>query len=292
MHLRRTGIVVLTVLLMGISHRVQASCDQPVTTAELVAFIEQAELSVGRDAQLFGQALEQLENSLPCVDGLIGPELAARIHRAQGLRSFVAGAGGRSVMAFAAARRIEPGFRFPESVFPSAHPVPRLYEQAAEVTWQVEPVVAPHGSTLLWLDGVVRSERPVVAPAVAQYQRDGEVVLSAYVWPEDDLPVPPPVPAEATLSQERRDLDHSIQVPPQRRRAHLPLVVGAGLTALAGAGSYALAYTTARDYRDNPHSNAELERLRGRANSLVYVSVGLGAVAVGTGVGAAVTWPR
>ncbi len=290
MDLHRTGIVVLSLLLMGTSMRVQATCDQPVSTAELAAFVEQAEQSVGRDARLFGQAVGKLEDSLPCVDGLIGPELAARIHRAQGLRSFVAGAGEHSIMAFAAARRIEPGFRFPESVFPSAHPVPQLYERAAEVAWQVEPLVAPQGSTLLWLDGVVRSERPVVAPVVAQYQRDGDLVLSAYVWPEDDLPAPPPAP-QVALRPERRELEHSILVPKQRR-AHLPLVVGAGLTALAGAGSYALAYTTARDYRDNPHSDAELEQLRGRANSLVYVSVGLASVAVGTGVGAAVTWPR
>jgi hypothetical protein len=271
-----------------VSPAVRAGCEEPTPVAELVALVQQAEASVGRDAAVFGDAAEGIERVLPCVQELVGSGLAARIHRVQGLRAFVEGAGQRSVVAFAASRRLEPGYRFPESVFPGAHPVPGLWERAAQMEWAFEPVTVPEGS-LLFFDGVVGNERPTSAPTILQQQdAEGLFATTAYLWPGDDLPDLAP----ATVARRVWGPDEHHIVVPGQRRAHIPLVVSAGLCALAAGGSYALAHNTATDYRNNPHSNAELEQLRGRANTLVYVSGGLGGFALLTGVGAAIAWPR
>ena len=277
------------VLILAVSTgRAETACQQPTAARDLLAQVEIAEQSAGRDAQRFGGASEAIEAQLPCVERIVNPQLAARLHRVEGLRAFVAGDRQRAIGAFAAAQRIEPDFRFPEAVFPSAHPVPRLWEQAAGIPREVEPVAVPD-SALLWLDGVVGTARPTMIPAVVQLQaRDGAVLATAYAWPGEPLPVPPVVAAARSI---RMDPGNTITVPSDHH-AHVPLAVGAGLSALAAAGSYAIAWGAARDYRDNPHTDAELDRLRARANSLVYVSVGLGAMTGGLGLGAALAWPR
>ncbi len=274
--------------LLLASPRADAGCEPPVPATEIVALVEQAEASVGRDAVRFGAAAERIASDLPCIEDRIDSGLAARIHRVQGLQAFVAGSGQAAVIAFAASRRLEPGYRFPASVFPGAHPVPGLWERAAEQSWEVRPVSVPAGS-LLFFDGVVSDERPSSAPTILQHRdASGVIATTAYLWPDDDLP------ALAPMVAARRDWgpeEHRIVVPHQRR-AHVPLVVGAGLSALAALGSYALAYNIAVDYRDNPHSDAELEQLRSRANTLVYASAGLGGVAAISGLGAVIAWPR
>ncbi len=263
----------------------RAACDQPSTPAELADLVERADQSVGRDAQSFNAAADSLAARLPCLEALADPALAARIHRVHGLRAFVAGQGSRTLSAFAASRQLEPGYRFSVTVFPSAHPVQRLWAQSAEHLWKVE-AVPPLGSTLIWFDGRVGLERPVSVPTLVQLQReDGSVAATSYAWPGDALPSDP------LLATVRAPSGHSIDVP-HERRFHVGLAVGAGVAALAAGGSYALAYNTAMDYRNNPHGNSELEELRGRANALVYVSAGLGAVAFGSGLGAALAWPR
>jgi hypothetical protein len=285
--LARTFLAALLLLDAPIG-RAHAACAQPTVAHDLLAQIEIAEQSAGRDAERFSGAAGALEVQLPCLERVLNPELAARLHRIEGLRSFVGGDRQRALGAFAAAQRLTPGLGFPWSVFPAAHPVPQLWDQATAVVREMEPVALP-STALLWVDGVIVRERPTTMPAVVQLQApDGAVFATAYVWPGDPLPVPPVI---AELRRDRADLGNTITVP-RASHAHIPLVVGAGLTALAAAGSYAWAYGTSRDYRDNPHTNAELDRLRTRANTLVYVSVGLGAVAAGTGLGAALAWPR
>ncbi|MFH1465385.1 MAG: hypothetical protein ABIO70_13440 [Pseudomonadota bacterium] len=283
----RTFLAAL-LLLTVCGPRAHAACPQPTLARDLLAQLDVAEQSVGRDAARFSGAAGAIEAGLPCLERVLNPEIAARIHRIEGLSSFVAGDRQRALEAFAAAQRLAPEFRFPEAVFPAAHPVPQLWGQAAEVARVVEPVALPD-TVVLWVDGTIVTARPTTTPAVVQLQaRDGSVLATAYTWPADPLPIPL---ALAEARSIRSDIGNTITVP-RAHHPHIPLAVGAGLSALAAAGSYALAWGTARDYRDNPHTDAELEQLRAQANTLVFVSVGLGTVAVGAGLGAGFAWPR
>jgi len=165
--------------------------------------------------------------------------------------------------------------------------VPKIYTKAASVELGFEALPSASDASY-WVDGLVAAERPVTVPTLVQLQLDGALHSSSYLWPGMALPE---LQTDGRSRDRNAAMEHSIDVP-SRRRVHVPLAVSAGVSALAAAGSYAMAHNTAADYRDNPHSNAQLEELRARANTLVYVSVGLGTVALGTGVGAAVAWPR
>jgi hypothetical protein len=269
----------------------RAGCPEPVTVAVLDGTVGLAEQSAGRDAQAFGDAVHALRDQLPCLEAVVSPSLAARLHRVEGLQAFVDGAGERALMAFAASNRLDPDYRFPATLFPQAHPVARLWARSCDLEWGWTSA-ATGDAVALWVDGAHSWQRPDRLPSVAQLVRDHGVVATAYIWPQDDLPLAPPEPAPvAQLHSTGPAPGHRIQVPSQRR-AHVPLGISAGLTALAGGISYALALNTASDYRTNPHSDTELEQLRQRANTLVYVSTGLGGVAVGTGVGAVIAWRR
>jgi hypothetical protein len=113
----------------------RAGCPEPVTVAVLDGTVGLAEQSAGRDAQAFGDAVHALRDQLPCLEAVVSPSLAARLHRVEGLQAFVDGAGERALMAFAASNRLDPDYRFPATLFPQAHPVARLWARSCDLEW-------------------------------------------------------------------------------------------------------------------------------------------------------------
>ncbi len=276
--------VLLTVLA---PHLAWADCGEGVTSERLARVLERAELHAGRNAHGFGMAAEALADQLPCLSEPQGPLQAARIHRVQGLAAFVGGDRQGCQQAFAASQRLEPDFSFSHGLFPEAHPIARLFVQARGL--QLETSSVPRTGGQYWFDGLPGNARPANQPSLVQLQdSSGRLLASAYLWPGDALPTPTP-PLVELAAQPTLEVSGAHEA---RRGPHVALTIGAGLSALAAGGCYAVALAAANDYRENPHSDAELVQLRTRANGLVFVSAGLGALAVGTGVGAVVTWPR
>jgi len=261
------------------------ACERPLPTTELSTRLERVETAfAAADEAAFQTALGEFERSLPCVDEVLPSPIVARVHRAVGLGAFFAVQPERATRAFAAARALEPDFRFAEKVSPPGGPLDKEYlgiDLASRQT--LAPGIAAAGS--LVVDGQAGGERARDWPALVQVVGEGAAVLTtAYLWPEEPLPLlaaaPVAVPEGAAV------------VPPQpkptreRKPARVALASGAGV-ALAGAlASWAVAGGAARDYQDNPHSLDELETLRTQANTWTAVAWGAGAVALGGGVGA------
>jgi len=282
-----------------------AECEQPLTLFELETVVSDAEQAMGRSAELFEAASTYGKNMLPCLDDVVAPHLAARLHRVLGLRAFVAGDQDQARSAFAASHRIEPSFAFPDTVFSASHPISRLYAEAAALPAETEPAQWQQG-TVAWLDGARLEQRPITSATLLQQTTEWGAMLSThYLWPGDivqtvpaqliaAMPRPEPPPAEPSsvldLALPTEPLELSIHAPVQPAWLRPSLVAVAGATTLAAGISYLAAGVTASDYRNNDHSLDELDRLKARNNTLVYTAGGLGVVAVGAGVGVAFTW--
>jgi len=255
-----------------------AECPEPASTVSLGATLDRAEASYGDlDLDAFDEAVDSLRAQVPCLDEVVPSPLVASVHRFEGLKAFVDGAPDRSRRAFAAARSLEPAYRFPRSVVPEGNPVLDDYEAMdPEADGATATVAAPAVGSFRF-DGRVGAQRPTQFPTL--YQRlggDGEVVASAYLWPSMPLPPYEVAPASPEGSE---GLSQGARV------ARIGLLAGAGAAAVTSGVLYGLAAQQHARFDDPSTPYVELESARRATNTLAAGSGVSALVAVGAGVG-------
>ncbi len=253
-----------------------ASTSRDLLTAEESALGAYGALDV--DGFVAGAA--RVREVLGCLVEPVTRDLAAEAHRVIGLDAFISGDKERAALAFAAARALEPEWRFPESLFPPGHPVRAIYESFPldQASW----APLPPTSAVVRVDGRTADARPSAWPALVQvFGADGKVLASAYLWPGDPLPaLPAALPPEPVATRPRaNDLEARVEVEPEGPRWGWLGVAAAG--AGSAAAMYSVAWATADAYRSDETNPAMRETLRRRANGLVIGSGAAAAVAVG-----------
>jgi hypothetical protein len=275
----RYSTVVISVLAAGLSVPAHAndSCPSPVSVADLETVIGEAEASLSKlDVKGFKGLVEGAEAMVPCLNAALPKQDAAALHRLVGIRAV----GNRDPVApraFAAARWLEPNYRFSKALLPDNNPIRRVYDNAPWQERATEPISRPDTGAV-YVDGVAASDRPISWPAVVQWV-DGEqsVQFSAYLQPGNPLPeypewVAPEVPT---------------------RKAPVALValsIGAGVASGALYGVATMQEARYKGTLNDPVPDSELADLRRSTNTLVVASAVTGTAALGTGVALVVAW--
>lgn len=257
-------------------------CSTPSTSSDLAVRLDEAESAYARlDPGGFIAALDEGRELLPCVVDTVSRPLVARLHRAEGLAAFLDREPSRAAQAFAAARTVEPNYRFPDAIVPAKHPIRMTYFALETGQGAYEEVPAPAGGHLL-LDGRDATRVPEDWPVVVQVVDDeGGIMATGYVWPGEDLPAYTPAPVTGSSGEER---DRSAVV--------AGLGVTSGLSALATAGLLVAANAVATTWWATPVDDPDAAALRARANGLTVGAVATGSLSAATGIGALVTWTR
>jgi len=270
----------LALFALALGRSAWASQGCAATSRDLLTAEEAALSAYGAlDLDGFVGATEHIQEMLGCMVEPVTRDLAAAAHRMIGLQAFTSGDKERAKLAFAAARSLEPEWRFPESLFPPGHPVRTIYEAIPldQAVWTPLPPTA----AVVRIDGRVADARPTAWPALVQaFGVDGAVLGSWYLWPGDPLPaLPPPLPLAATLPETSTSM---ADLPAPKRTGPRWGWLGVAAVGAGGAGvMYGVAAKTAQAYRSD-ETNPELrERLRQRSNGLLIASGAAGLVAVG-----------
>ena len=160
----------------------QAAC--PASAASLQSTLDSAQLSFSTmDGAAFKASTAEAESQAACLSDSVPAGVAARLHRALGLRAFVDSDEAGSRAAFAAARAIEADYEFPEALVPASHPVRQLYTQAAGAYASTSVVSTPKSGELQF-DGTPGNRRPTERATLALLvESKGAVINSAYLWP-------------------------------------------------------------------------------------------------------------
>lgn len=245
-----------------------AACLRASSDAALAERLHAAEQAyVDLDPEGFARALDEATLLLPCVADRLTTETAAQFHRMVALQAFARGDDTATEASLAAARSLDPTYRFPDALLPPDHALRRTYEAIAPTPgarWR--PPQPTQGS--LAFDGVDTPLRPLDRPTVAQWlDPDGQALKTAWVTPAAPLPVYP-----------------------ARHRARDRLLVGAaGLLGVA-ATSYGLAWSAHGPFNDP--TTADLATLeRAQDLSIAYTAVAATCLTLsGGGVALAFAW--
>jgi len=247
-------------------------CEEPSRSSDLTLALDDARVGFAEaDLDAFGAARDRARALLPCLGEPLPPALAADLHRMEGLAAFFAEEAERAPQAFASARRLEPSFRFDESLVPAGNPILDAYFGADPFAPAAVAVPLPSDGSLR-LDGQRASARPLSGPTVFQLlDGAGSVAGTNYLWPED--PLPAYVVAAAP------------EEPTPKRSLKRPLAYGAAGAAVLGGLLYGANAVVHQQY-DRADSVAALDRARGLNNGLAVGSGVALTAGVGLGVGA------
>jgi hypothetical protein len=256
-------------------------CVERSTAIELAAALHGAEVAyTAMDLDGFVDRRDLAADLLGCLGETLGPMDVASYHRVMALDGFLEDDSERTVAAFRAVLAIQPDLQLPSMLAMPGNPLWDLFEQAKVPTTVEMTHIYPPAGSVLYVDGVVTTERPVGRPVLVELQSVGGGVLWAgYLgagvenpdWTVLDLSIPADPSRKSRLALER--------VGPSR-----PLLyTSTGLAVVAG-GLYATAWVMGQRYDDpdNPDIEApgDLDRLQQRTNTLVWVSAGTGGAAV------------
>ena len=236
------------------------SCPSRTSLDELQANLDQAETAfIELDAALFSKSLEDLSIKLPCVRDLIPKSLAARYHRVWGIHQFSQGDELQAFQTLQAARVLEPGYTFPEGMFPSNHTLVVQY-QRLKIKPRSSGRVANPRNLEIYFDGEKTRQRPAGQSTLLQISsKSGEIRTTEF------LPIASPMPNyEAT------------------QRLRKPLAIGTSAAAvLAGVFLGASAFSRAQFNADDPNYTLDdLERLKRNTNTLAGVSIAFASITV------------
>ena len=265
------------------------ACDRPADTSELQAVMERAEEAYGSlDLAGFTAATDELEVVLGCLSDPITRPVAAHLHRMHGLRAFVDQESEDAKLAFAAARALQPSYRFPETFIPTGNPVLVVYD-AVPLTMGTAQTVSSPGSDAYWgFDGRTTDQRPVNWPTVVQrFDGSGGVAETAYLWPDDALPVPESVPPPVAPPLPTPD---PVSTPAPEAGGSTVLVSSAAATAVVAAVVYGTAWRAHQNFYGEGLSDAQIRDYYDKARKRTALAAGVGAVSFGLGLGAALTW--
>lgn len=262
---------------LALSAPARAACEAPSSAEDLSAAISAAEDAFARmDEAAFSSASAEVDARLACAGEPLSRKEAAALHQLVGLERFFAHDREAAAAAFSAARAADPKAELPDSVAPPGHPLRAL--SSAPPTDPARVEVGPPPAGYLVIDGRRGTARPTTLPTVLQgVAPNGELWVSAYLWPQDPLP-----PWPDTL------LPTPSAHPHARRNVAIVLGSLAVGSAAASVGLYSAAHSAEAQYWALSTPSADLPALRSKTNTTQTLAFGAGGLALG--IGAAATW--
>lgn len=271
-----------------------ASCEKTSDNEALTRGVDLAiEAFTAMEDDRFSSARKAVLAAVPCVSEPINPEVAAAVHRIRGLNAFLDDDSLTAQLYFAAARSIDPSYRFPESVAPEGHPLAQDY-LALDTTADRTEALPELTSGSFFINGKRTRERSSSYPALFQLV-DGQdrVVKTDFLAAKADLPI------DASLIVSKAPAPAPVPspnpTPPTKKKGgpNIPLLIGAGVLGAAAGGLVVgnrLSYGSYNSHYDgldasaSPQDIAKYDRLRGTTNVLAFSAIGTGVAAVGIGV--------
>lgn len=270
--------IALASLLLLSPSTARAACPEAVDAARFDAQLALADARfAAMDGDVFAAAMDEASFMVPCLGEGIGPDLASRYHRLQGLRLFMSRNEERAMQAFGAARAADRKAELSLELVPEGHAIRDLWAAADPSGPSIR--VPPPVSGTLGFDGLPSDRRPQSRPTLVQViSGEGRALASAWIEPGDPLP-----PYEARplplVAEERRPMG-----------LRTPLLIGGGAAALVSGVLYGVAASQAASFDAPTPPGATLDDLRGAqrsTNRLVVgsaVAGGLSAATVATAV--------
>jgi hypothetical protein len=262
-----------------------SDCERRLSTAELDGMLAEARRSLEKlDTETFVETTDALDLAIPCLGEPLTGHLAAEIHRTKGIRA-VSERDPQAPWVFAAARAIEPAYKFPSTLIPDNHPVRLAYAQVDLSKGQVAALL-PAAEGTITLDGRQNAWRPMDWPTVAQYLgADGAVLWTTYLRPGMQMPPYPEQTETPEMAVNPLLIASTEPTIAKRGNPKVPFAIATISSAVLTGVLLAAAGVSEQEFNDPNTPDSDLDALRLRANAFTVASGLTGAASVAFGIG-------
>ena len=167
-----------------------AECEKSVDNKEFSEALDSFSMGfVSKNMTLLEEKSDIGKTMLPCLSEPISEDLAHRYHLMVGLYHYVKNEQDLANQSLQIAKHIKPDVGIDYFLYPEGHVIHDTYEQLPVAELALLKRAPTRGSFLF--DGRDIPYRPKNSPTIFQIIEDQEVLLSAYVYPDDELPAAP-----------------------------------------------------------------------------------------------------
>ena len=255
------------------------NCAERTTLSQVKTSVDAAESAFAKLNR--GEVLASTDaarEAIPCLGEVMTVDVAARVHRALGLRQFLDKDAVAARLSFAASHSLVPADALPDWIAPSANPIQQDFTAISLDSLRVEAV--PPTSVRLGFDGRPGLTRPATVPTILQaLGADGAPTATWLLAPGQALP-PEVIVAPVTVAT-----TDTVPPPPPRHGPNRVLLGGSIGAAVVSGGLYALALN-AQSHHTSATDLDSLDAAYKANHAFVATSAGTAAVAVGLGAGA------
>jgi len=274
-----------------------AWCQTPcsVPQAQVAAGVDASMAAFARmDAATVLSSQRGTVATLTCVDSVLTPDIAARIHFIDGVSAFFDKDLARTRQALRAALELDPTLELPEAMRVEGHP---LYEALRASRLDQTPggvaVVAPPGTAVFVngrADAVLRPDRPAIIQVVSTTTKQPQVLWTGDLDPSATVPnwataLRPVVPDAEELPEPPPVALPPVVLPPpplpSASRGALPWYAAALASSAASGLSYATSQRHANTFAQLDLTRDEVLASYDKANHWAYAAQATGALAVG-----------
>lgn len=251
------------------------------------------------DAEAFAAAMATLEEDLGCLESVIPPGIAAQVHKAHGLASFLGRDLEAATASFRAAAAIDEGMNLDPSYAPEGGPLHSAWAAGS----QLGPSMRIELPQEQWIDGLRAADRPKETPYVIQREA-GDTFQGTWLAADAELPEWASAVGEGGGVSDAAEGDgegegegegdpvgHGAGDSGENMSATtLQLATASGTALLLSGGLFAAALSQEGKFKSNEGlTYDERVDMQRRTNNLGYAAQGIGIVGLGLGATAVVS---
>lgn len=236
------------------------------------------------DSAAFTAAMTEMEADLGCLESVVPPGIAAEVHKAHGLASFLSRDLQGATASFRSAAAIDHSLSLDPGYAPKGGPLAGAWENAE----MAGPSLRDDLPTELWVDGQRTMDRPRDTPHIVQTE-NGDTYQGVWLTGGQALPEWATKPTEVAGDD---PVGHGAGKgnSGSLSATTLQLASASGAAILLSGGLFAAALAQEGKFkRDDSLSYADRVDMQKRTNNLGFAAQGIGVVGLGLGATAVIS---
>ena len=165
----------------------EGNCQETITSKRFQENLDAMTMSfIKKDLPRLQEYVIETQSNISCLEDTISTDTALQMHQLFGMYHWINKAKTDAQKSFSVAKSIDSSKGIDTYIYPKDHFIHTLYEQSSAP--ENQSVKLPRNKEIYYFDGRKTFYRPKDTPTIFQIEQNGTIVLSQYLFPEEELP--------------------------------------------------------------------------------------------------------
>ena len=186
------------------------NCQETITSKRFQENLDAMTVSfIKKDLLRLQEYVIETQSNISCLEDTISTDTALQMHQLFGMYHWINKAKTDAQKSFSVAKSIDVSKEIDTYIYPKGHFIHTLYEQSS--TPENQSVKLPRNKEVYYFDGRKTFYRPKGTPTIFQIEQNGKIVLSQYLFPEEELPTQEVTSSISQNSGQKNTSDPEVQ---------------------------------------------------------------------------------